>query len=188
VVAAALLGCGPPPATPTAGPADGAAAADGAVAGPPADGAVPASPADEPFRAVLAAVAGGSARAVRNFVPAGGRLLLYTNICRGPLGRVRCGEHEVDAERRRIDDELLASWQGVLVEAAAADPGFVPETQAVRCTESASSRWSCTTVLALGFTQCRGNYTATVDAVLVRDGDDWWLTRLGLVQEILVCD
>lgn len=178
VAAAAFPACGPPPVAPVPPPEDAGvveAAAEAAV------------PAEEPFRAVLAALAGGSARAVRNFVPTGGRLLVSTDICSGPLGAVRCNEHEVDAERRRVTDELLAPWQGVVAQAAAADPAFAPETQPVRCAESAPPRWACSAVLSLGSDACRGNHTATVEAVLRRDGDDWWLERLGLSQEILVC-
>ncbi|NMC72700.1 MAG: hypothetical protein GYA57_21965, partial [Myxococcales bacterium] len=147
-----------------------------------------AAAADEPFRSVLAALAGGSARAVRNFVPAGGRLVVATSICRGPLGRVRCDEHEVDAERRRVTDELLGPWQGVAAQAAAADPAFASGTRPVRCVESAPPRWSCSVDLSLGFDACRGDQTATVEALLLRDGETWWLERLGLSQEILVCD
>jgi hypothetical protein len=199
VAAAAQLACGPPPVTPTPGAGD-AGAADAPpfdapveppaaeAGGEPEAAAEPASPAEEPFRAVLAALAGGSARAVRNFVPSGGRLLLRTDICHGPLGRVRCREHETDAERRTIGDEELAPWQGVLAEVAAADPGFSPAMQPVHCAEAAPPRWSCTTELRLGFTQCRGDYTATVDAVLLQDGAEWQLERLGLAQEILVCE
>ncbi|MBN1770099.1 MAG: hypothetical protein JXB32_02465 [Deltaproteobacteria bacterium] len=179
VVAAAVSACGPPPVVPAPAPEDATAVETTAVE--------PTAAADEPFRAVLAALVGGSARAVRNFVPTGGRLLVRTDICSGPLGRVRCNEHEVDAERRMVTDELLAPWQGVVAQAAAADPAFAPETQPVRCAESAPPRWTCSTVLSLGFDACRGDHTATLEALLLRDGDDWWLEQLGLSQEILVC-
>lgn len=183
VAAAALLACGPPQATRTPEPAD---AASDEPSGPDL-AAESGSAADESFRGVLAALAGGSARAVRNLVPAGGRLLLRSNICSGPLGRVRCNEREIDAERRRVDDELLGPWQAVAAEAAAADPAFASGAQSVACDGTAAPRWSCRAELELGFDPCRGDHTAIVEAVLVQDGEQWLLEQLGLSQEILVC-
>jgi len=182
VVAAALSTCGPPPVAPVP------AAEDGGGGEAASESAAPEVPAAEAFRSVLAALAGGSARAARNFVPAGGRLVVATAICRGPLGRVRCDEREVDAERRRVTDELLGPWQEVAAQAAAADPAFASGTAPVRCAESAPPRWSCSIDLSLGSDACRGDRKATVEAILLRDGEVWWLERLGLSQEILVCE
>jgi hypothetical protein len=179
--AAAWSACGPPPAA-----VEAPGSADGSAAGDPASVEADHS-ADDPFRAVLAALAGGSARAVREFVPAGGRLVVLTDICQGPIDRMRCGEHEVDAERRMISDELLAPWQDAAAMAVAAAPGGSLDAQAVSCTESRAT-WTCSTVLALGFDACRGDQTATIEAVLVRDGEQWWLERLSVAREILICN
>jgi len=182
VAAAALFGCGPHPVAPAAEPGDAG------VVETPSVSADPAAPAEVAFRSVLAALAGGSARAVRAFVPVGGRLVVASAICRGPLGRVRCDEHEVEAERRRVTDELLRPWQDAAARAAVADPAFGAGGSRVRCAVTAPSLWSCSAELSLGFDACRGDQTATVEAVLRGEGEAWWLERLGLSQEILVCE
>ena len=204
-IAAALAACGPPPATPAtaiggasgdAGGTDAAVAADAPVAEAAAEApaeAVPEesgpSPAEAAFRQAMEALLSGSARAVRELVPAGGLLVLTSNVCRKPLyGVGTCHEERVEAERRRIADEVLAPFQDLLSRAAQADAGFRVDAIDADCTEGEGGRWTCRAELPLGSDACRGDRSAPVRAVVLDGGDSWILIELGYEEEILLCE
>jgi hypothetical protein len=206
-LAAPLAACGPPPASPAAppalvdaGPADGPAAAEPEVpaAGPDAapervedgDDCAPEveDPAAAAFRSVLGALAGGSARAVRSFVPPDASLVLVEHVCTMRVGAGRCEDRRVDAERRRIGDEVLARWQDAFGLAAEADRDFDAAALAVRCAPPAEGRVECSAEVPLGVDPCRGEPRAVVRAVLEPAEPAWRLVELGYAEEILVCD
>ena len=196
---AAAVACGPPPSTstPSAGGTTGDAEAE---AEPPAAPALEAaveeaeppaapSPAEAAFRRVLAALLDSSARAVREMVPAGGLLVLSSNVCRKPLyGVGTCREERVEAERRRIGDEVLILFQDLLARAARADGGFAVDTLAASCTEAEGRRWRCAAELWLGTDACRGEQRVPVGAVLLDGGEQWVLVELSYEESILLCD
>jgi hypothetical protein len=195
-----LLACGPPPSTSnpvpngTAGDVGGASA--DASPAPMFDAsveeAVPApspSPAEASFRRVLAALLEGSARAVREMVPAGGLLVLHSNVCRKPIyGVGSCREERVEAERRRIGDDVLAPFQDLLARAALADGGFGIDALGAGCAEVEGRRWRCATELWLGTDACRGDQRVPVAAVLLDGGEEWVLVELSYEESILLCD
>ena len=192
----AAIACGPPPSTST--PAAGAASLDAggadaeAAPDPVFDGAVEEAepaPVEVAFRRVLAALLEGSARGVREMVPGGGLLVLSSNVCRKPLyGVGTCREERVEAERRRIDDEVLAPFQELLSRAAGAGDGFAIDELAATCTEGEGRRWRCGAELWLGADECRGDQRVPVGAVLLDGGDGWVLVELTYEESILVCD
>jgi len=204
VAVAVLWSCGPPPRAPVAeegeaGLEAGAGPTTDALPEPAADGenpgdapaaTVPAGPGEAPFRDVLAALASGSARAVRGFVPGGGLLRLRSRICRQPLyGVGTCRDEQVDAERQQIDDEALAAWQDGLARAGAAGAPFSTSSVPVRCAGGgAAGRVECSTVLPLGVGACRGEQSATVGAVLQDAGESWALIELSYEEQTLVCE
>ncbi|MBI5500131.1 MAG: hypothetical protein HY907_07795 [Deltaproteobacteria bacterium] len=205
VVGGALAACGPPPATPIpgsgvatgdagaaneAGPGDASSAeVEEDFAADPAPEEQAPSPAEAAFRRALEALLSGSARAVRELVPAGGLLVLASNVCRKPLyGVGTCHQERVEAERRRIADEVLAPFQDLLARAAQADPGFRVDALAAECTAGDGARWTCRAELPLGNDACRGDRRAPVRAVVLDGGESWVLVELGYEEEILVCE
>ncbi|MBI5489659.1 MAG: hypothetical protein HY905_20160 [Deltaproteobacteria bacterium] len=201
----ALAACGPPPATPVTASGGASGDAGGAEAAVPADVSVEEaaaeasaeaapeesgpSPAEAAFRQAMEALLSGSARAVRELVPTGGLLVLTSNVCRKPLyGVGTCHEERVEAERRRIADEVLAPLQDLLARAAQADAGFRVDALDADCTEGEGGRWTCRAELPLGSDACRGDRRAPVRAVVLDGGDSWILVELGYEEEILLCE
>lgn len=198
-VVALLTSCGPPPVAPQpdggAGPSDAGVGAERDVADDQAtveaETAVApiVGPADEPFHGLLSALASGSARAVRALVPSGGLLVLTSRVCRKPIyGLVNCVDERLEAERRRITDQVLAPVQDLFRRAREADDAFAPDALAIRCVEGGGQRWSCSTELPLGHDACRGDRRVPLRAVFVDAGDAWSLVELSFEEEILICD
>jgi hypothetical protein len=183
---------GPPPAdTPSEPDADAGldpAGLDPSDAETPEpDPAADPGPGAAAFRQVLAALASGSARAVRTLVPPGGKLVLLTHICRKPLyGVGNCRDERADVDRQQILDEPLARWQELLSRAAAADPPFVPDAAPVACSD-ADGGFSCRVEVPFGRDECRGDLRAVVTAVLRGAPGEWSLAELGYEEEILIC-
>ncbi len=206
-VLAAPASCGPPPAVPTPGGADGEGSA-GDVAGPAAgaEGAavgaegtvvetsgavvpVLASPADGPFRTLLGALLSGSARAVRGMVAVDGRITLRSHVCRNPIYAVQaCSDNEVKADRQRIDDALLGPAQDVLQRAVQYDAALTADSVAVACTQVTGERWECATDLNVFQTGCRGQGTAKIGALLRDTGEDWQLIELRYEENVILCE
>ena len=199
-VAALLASCGPPPVAPQpdggAGPSPAdaepsAADANAPLETAPAPDAPPASPADELFRQVLGALASGSARAVRALVPSGGLLVLTSHVCRRQVsGASDCRDERVEAERRRITDEVLGALQDLFRRAAAADAAFSADALDFGCAvDGTGLRWTCTTRVPLGRDDaCRGDFAAPLRAVVLDGRESWSLVELSFEEEILDCD
>jgi hypothetical protein len=105
-------------------------------------------------------------------------------------GAADCRDERVEAERRRITDEVLAPLQDLFVRAAAADASFSADALEVACVaDGTGRRWTCSTRVPLGRDDaCRGDFSAPLRAIVLDAVESWRLVELSFEEEILDCE